>query len=228
MTKPRQILIEGEFGQTVALRVRPYALLLIIVLHTWVLYSLYLSPANSEIKVQANTIMLQFFSVISDDPKKTAIKKSADAKTLGSSQPQLAKVKPELSPSVAIAEPTTSIEQTKEELPAESPPQTASEKYRSMAGKTWKEVEAEKPLRKWLNSKKQLSVMENFAIKILESSTAREVTTKEEIRADGSRMTRVTTPHGEFCVVVAPMPGRSFEMQGPEKRVMHCPVYVDF
>ena len=66
--------------------------------------------------------------------------------------------------------------------------------------------------------------MERFAQNLLEGAPAREIQTKEEMRPDGSRMTRVKTPRGEFCVV-APQPGRTYDVRGPEHRVMSCPVY---
>lgn len=98
------------------------------------------------------------------------------------------------------------------------------EQWRSEASKSYKQIEAEQPLKRWLMNKQELTPMEKFARDALGATPAREIQTAEEMRPDGSRMTRVKTPRGEFCVVGQP-PGRPYEARMPDQRIMHCPIY---
>ncbi|WMW81463.1 hypothetical protein RF679_04075 [Undibacterium cyanobacteriorum] len=114
--------------------------------------------------------------------------------------------------------------------PAPTAPATTSkqanqiEQWRSEVNKSYKQVESEQPIKRWLMNKKELTPMEKFARDALGATPAREIQTAEEMRPDGSRMTRVKTPRGEFCVVGQP-PGRPYEARMPDQRIMQCPIY---
>ena len=90
-------------------------------------------------------------------------------------------------------------------------------------GQIWKDLEKENPVRKNQFPKIVETPIQRFARQVLAASSAREVTMEESIRADGTKMTKVTTPHGVFCVV-GPVAGRIHDIRGPEKRVMGCPI----
>lgn len=211
---------------------RAFALLLILVLHALGLYLIFRSQTFPLMQQKTVAILLQFL------PAPVAPERLEKTITTSKSS-----AKPTTQVSATSKTRTQAIEETKpnqaEEIsdPNLDPfntlqlkPDTKtgriqeSEHLRQGAGKAWKQVESELPVKRWLSNKKELSTMERFARNLLEAAPVKDIQTKEEMRPDGSRMTRVKTPSGEFCVV-GPQPGRPYDVSGPERRVMSCPVY---
>jgi hypothetical protein len=233
---PRQrkaLALVGIFGM--------HILILYMAFHSSYLFTIS-SPSSSSTKRNSSALFFQIFKAPTkteqQKTKEEFAKKTAEIKVLPMQKtPQSNREKKadslptEVSPTQAQKAETNSpvdpaldpfaIKQQKNNTGAIS---NERDRYRVDAGKAWKQVESELPVKRWLSTKKELSTMEKFAQDLLEAAPAREIQTKEEMRPDGSRMTRVKTPRGEFCVV-APQPGRTYDVRGPEHRVMSCPIY---
>lgn len=221
---------------------KAFALLLILGLHTLMLIAAFKAQHFSTIKQTSSALILRLIDFSQKTDARTAneeddrkIPKASIAPTKRPAQQNIEKPAQSSSPLATASQ----IEKNKADEtsdPALDPFATTQQKntnlpssgdrdrYRRDAGNAWKQIESELPVKRWLSTKKELSTMERFAQNLLEGAPAREIQTKEEMRPDGSRMTRVKTPRGEFCVV-APQPGRTYDVRGPEHRVMSCPVY---
>ena len=241
LQKPPHLAFSDKFQK------RGISLLLILSLHTLILYAVFKTESFPTLRQQGSALLLRLIPVpITAETRETRETKQENnqidrEKTVASKEKtRTPTVSDELRSQVP---PPLTNEKPKEDITVDPaldpfatlPPKTSSpsnirpstserERYRIDAGKAWKQVESELPVKRWLSTKKELSTMERFAQNLLEDAPAREIQTKEEMRPDGSRMTRVKTPRGEFCVV-APQPGRTYDVRGPEHRVMSCPIY---
>ena len=189
-------------------------------------------PANQQSKRTENSLLMQWLPTPTVHEKseapKTDVRKRQQLRESIRQQPSASAAKSEV-PINPITENVSKESTQPQPNVTSSDPFAAStpsitEKLRSDAGKAFKQVEAEQPIKRWLLTKKELTPMEKFARDALGATPAREIQTQEEMRPDGSRMTRVKTPRGEFCVV-GPPPGRPYDIKGPEHRVMSCPIY---
>lgn len=136
---------------------------------------------------------------------------------------QLAQPKPQEVPARNEETPPSNIAKADiDPFAISTPPTGILERNNRALGQIWKDLEKENPIRRKQFEKIAETPMQRFARQVLAASSARDVTMEESFRADGSRMTRITTPYGVVCAV-GPMPGRSFENIGPEKRIVSCP-----
>ena len=221
---------------------KAYALVLILSLHILMLFTTFKVQHLSTSKQTSSTFLLRLIDFSQKTEAKIANeendRKIPKASIVPTKRQPPQNIEKSAQPSSAIAT-TSQIEKNKadetndqtldpfaitQQKSTHLPSGGDRERYRRDAGNAWKQIESELPIKRWLSTKKELSTMERFAQNLLEGAPAREIQTQEEMRPDGSRMTRVKTPRGEFCVV-APQPGRPYDVSGPERRVMRCPDY---
>ncbi|MBC3881031.1 hypothetical protein H8K35_01055 [Undibacterium sp. LX40W] len=217
---------------------RIFALLVILSLHILVLYTVFLADGFHAVRQNSSALFLSLIPAKSKPKTDVSVKEKPQERTASTkqtmaqntvkpSQPQSSEPnipqndKPKSENTIDPALDPFAITQPRNDA---TPNTSRGERYRQEVGKAWKQVESELPVKRWLSTKKDLSKIEKFAQDVLAAAPAKDVQTKEEMLPDGSRMTRVKTPRGEFCVV-APQPGRTYDVRGPERRVMSCPIY---
>ncbi len=213
-----------RLGRDSSRRISSMGLAFVFILHGLFLFLWCLPRDENKVAHRDTFIVLSFAN---DSVKKAQLPTKADAassKILSLVRP---KMKPRLVPEIVqrTVDPAQTVSELNDPFALPIPAPSVSTGIDRSVAQISKDLMMESKNRPLLaNSPMSPSAFQRFQSRIEAAGVPRGVSYKTFTVADGTRITKVITPHGSFCAL-APKPGTPIILIGPMVRVMSCGIY---